>query len=162
MMTKSCWYVWTINPQKYKKILRFLEYLSEIEEILYPIVYQEYNTKSGIKTREVPLYSNYLFIKYKYSIELLSKLDNCTWISSYIGKCPIDEINRIKKINRLRYEDVVPDNIVEVGKSVELINTAFSGMKAVLVGISGDTLFVSIKIFGDDRIIKCSINDVKM
>ena len=61
---KSAWHVWTIVQQRYRKVEEFLESVSGIEEVLYPTVVKEYNTKSGKKTRDVPLYSNYIFVRY--------------------------------------------------------------------------------------------------
>jgi len=155
------WHVWTISTNKYRKIKEYIDTILEIKDVLYPVAEKEHSTKSGIKKENVPLYANYLFIKYDHSDnETISKLKKYPWIHNYLGVCSQEEIKEIRKMDKTRYEDLVPVSKLKVGMNVKLISTPFKGMIATLVGIDGNKLSVSIKIFGAERIIKCSIDDV--
>jgi len=161
-MNKLSWYVWTISANRYKKIRKFIDEIPEIEDILYPLVEKEYSTKSGVRVKEVPLYVNYLFIKYKHDVEVASKLEACPWIHNYLGPCSLEEIKKVRKLNKSKYEDIMPASKLEIGMQVKLIGTVFKGMIATLVGINGNKLAVSIKILGGERAVKCSIDDIEM
>jgi len=161
-MDKLLWYVWTISANRYKKIKEFVDRISEIKDVLYPLVEKEYSTKHGIKVKEVPLYVNYLFMKYEDSIEIDAKLESCPWIHNCIGPCSLEEIKKVRELDRSRYEDIMMTGKLEIGMQVKLIATVFKGMIATLIGIDGNKLAVSIRILGGDRIIKCSIDDIEM
>ena len=47
-----------------------------------------------------------------------------------------------------------------VGKQVKMIKTPFKDMLSRIVEIDGEKLVVSITLFGDERLVKCSANDV--
>ena len=161
-MNKLAWYVWTINANRYVKILEFINRIEEIKDVLYPLAEKEYSTKSGVKVREVPLYVNYLFMKYEHNNEIMAKLEECPWIHNYLGPCSLDDIKNVRKLDRSKYEDIIHSNKLEIGSQVKLIGTVFKGMVATLVGIDGNKLAVSIKILGGERAIKCSIDDIEM
>jgi len=161
-MDKSLWYVWTISANRYKKIKEFVDRTSEIKDVLYPLVEKEYSTKSGVRVKEIPLYVNYLFIKYEDSIEINAKLESCPWIHNCLGKCSQEEIKKVRKLDKSKYEDIMVTGKLEMGMQVKLIATVFKGMIATLIGIDGNKLAVSIRILGGDRIIKCSIDDIEM
>ena len=156
----SDWHIWTITVNRYKKIREFLDKVPEIKDILYPIAEKEYSTKSGTRKKDMPLYSNYLFLKYKYNSEIASKLENCTWIHNYLGICSQKEIKAVRKLDKTRYEDLVPTSRLQIGMQVKLIGTPFKDMIATLVGIDGNKLAVSISLFGAERIVKCFIDDI--
>jgi len=161
-MNKLSWYIWTISANRYRKIREFIDKIPEIKDVLYPLAEKEYSTKSGVKIREVPLYVNYLFIKYEHNSEVDAKLETCPWIHSYLGPCPLEEIKKVRKLDKSKYEDIMPTDKLQIGAQVKLIDTVFKGMIATLVGINGNKLSVSIKILGGERSIKCSIDDIEM
>jgi transcription antitermination factor NusG len=153
------WHVWTIAVNKYSEIEKFLDGVIGVKELLYPTIKEEYNTKAGVKKKNVPLYSNYLFIKYKDSNELKASLENCVWMYNYLGECSQEEI---KKVRKLDGKKLSPISKLRVGMRVKLVGTPFKSLIATIIGIDGNKLVVSVDIFGAERVIKCLISDVDM
>ena len=160
-MDKLAWHVWTISANRYKKIKEFIDGMPEVKDMLYPLVEKEYSTSSGIKIREVPLYVNYLFIKHGCNGKTLAKLKTCPWIHNCLGLCSLEEIRRVRELDKSKYEDIMPVDKLQIGMQVKLVGTVFKGMVATLIGINGDKLAVSIRILGGERVVKCSINDIE-
>jgi transcription antitermination factor NusG len=158
----SQWHIWTINPQKYKRVKEFLDRLPGISECFYPTVVKDYETKSGKKTKDVPLFNNYIFTKYEHNIQLHNEISNNNWIKDYIGKCSEKEMESVSALSNKRYGDLVPDSELQKGNTYKLIGTPFVDMECVVVDIDGDNLVVSIELFGSGRLIKCSINDIDL
>lgn len=156
------WHVWTINQQRYGRVREFLENLKEIEEFFYPTVVKEYSTKSGRKTKYVPLFSNYIFIKYEDSDLLHSRIEGNPWIKDCLGKCSQKEMEEVLILSQKKYEDLVPTSEVQTGHAYKLIGTPFKDMTCTVVNIEGDKLVVSVELFGSGRLIKCSINDIDL
>jgi len=161
-MDKSAWYIWTISANRYEKIREFIDRIPEIKDVLYPLAEKEYSTKSGIKVKEVPLYVNYLFIRYEYDIKVDAELEECLWIHNCLGLCSQEEIKKVRELDKSKYEDIMPTDKLQIGMQVKLIGTVFKDMIATLVGIDGDKLVVSIKILGGERAVKCFIDDIEM
>lgn len=158
----SNWFVWTINQQRYKKVVEFLESFNAVEEFLYPTVEKEYETKSGKRFKDVPLYNNYVFIKHKDSNLLKEAISSCMWINDCLGPCSPNEIDKIKELAGKKYDDLMPQNDVVVGESYKLKGTAFTGMTCNVVEKEGDKLTVSVELFGSERFIKCNIDDINL
>ena len=156
------WHVWTINQQRYRRVKEFLENLKEIEEFFYPTVIKEYSTKSGKKTKDVPLFSNYIFIKYEDSNLLQSRIEDNPWIKDCLGKCSQREMEEVLVLSKKKYEDLVPTSEVQKGHIYKLIGTPFRDMTCTVVEIDGDKLVVAVELFGSDRLIKCSVNDIAL
>jgi transcription antitermination factor NusG len=156
------WHVWTIVQQRYKKAEEFLEMVPEIDKVLYPTVVKEYATKSGWKKKDVPLYSNYIFIRYHHNSTLYAKLCECPWIRDYVGVCSQKEIKEVKALSKRKYEDLIPANEVLEGHSYKLKGTPFKEMRCTVVSIDGNKLVVSVEIFGSDRLIKCLVDDIDL
>jgi len=161
-MDKLAWYIWTISANRYKEVKKFIDKILEIKDVLYPIAEKEYNTKSGTKMKEVPLYVNYLFMKYEHNSYIAAKLETCPWIHNYLGQCSLEEIKKVRELDKSKYEDIIHTDKLEIGMQVKLISTVFKGMIATLVGIDGNKLAVSIRILGGERVVKCSIDDIEM
>jgi transcription antitermination factor NusG len=158
----SDWFVWTVIANRHKKINSFLSELNGIEEFLYPVAEKEYATKKGKRVKDVPIYSNYIFIKYDHTIFMDSEIKKCPWISEFVGVCKKDEMIRIKQQSGLRYDDLVKTDEIRKGNKVKLIRTPFSGWEAEIVDIIDNKLDVLIGILGAERIIKCSKDDVEL
>jgi len=154
------WHIWTIAPQRHKKVKEFLSGLNGIEEYLYPTVEQK--TKSGKKIKTVPLYNNYIFIKYETVPEIETQLSNFPWLKDYLGKCGKDEIAKVKELTDQKYEDVIRSDSITVGETYKLMDTPFKGMLCRVIDRDGEKLTVSVEIFGSDRLIKCSIYDIEL
>lgn len=156
------WHVWTINQQRHKRVKEFLESLPEVNEYFYPTAIKEYQTKSGKKTKDVPLFSNYIFIRYERNNQVHTKLSSNTWIKDYVGKCSKEEMKDVLALSKKKYEDLIPTSGVQKGHSYKLIGTPFVDMTCTIVDIDGDKLVVSVELFGSGRLVKCSINDIDL
>jgi transcription antitermination factor NusG len=158
----SEWYVWTVIANRQKKINNFLSELDNIDEFLYPVAEKEYSTKKGRRVKDVPIYSNYIFIKYTHNNITESKIKACPWISEFVGKCSYEEIVRIKQQSNLKYDDLVKTADLKKGSRVKLVRTPFMGWEATVVDSMDGKLEVSISILGSERNIKCTIDDVEL
>jgi len=158
MMNK--WYVWTITANRYNKIKEFLSNLPQLENFVCPLVEKEIKTKDGIKKKNVPLYDNYIFLKHKHTVEMAAAIERCPWIHNCLGTCSQEEVNQVKALDSQRYEDLISSGDLYVGKQIKMAKTAFKDMIAIIVEIDDNRLVVSINLFGAERFIKCSINDV--
>lgn len=156
------WHVWTISPQRHKKVEDFLLSVPGVLNHMYPTVEKEYETKKGKRTKGVPVYNNYIFIEYEYDNKLQTRLSNCPWIKDYIGVCSPKEMAQVKKIASQKYEDIMPTNELRAGHSYKLRGTVFRDMTCTVVDVEGDKVTVSIEIFGSDRLIKCTKDDIDL
>jgi transcription antitermination factor NusG len=159
-MTK--WHVWTVLQSHYKKIESFLSELPEVESFLYPKVVREYDTKSGRKFRSIPLYSTYIFIRYNHTPQVVSKITGCQWIKNYVGVCSEEEMTSVEALSQKKYEDLTPTKEVKLGHYYRLKGTPFIGMTCFISDIVGDKLTVSVELFGSERFIKCSTDDIEL
>lgn len=156
------WYVWTIVQQRHKRVSEFLDTLDGISEYFYPTVVKEYTTKSGKKSRDIPLFSNYIFIKYSYTDDLHRAIIDNPWIKDCLGTCSQKEMDDVLVLSKKKYDDLVPTSTVCKNHSYKLVGTPFKGMICRVVSIEKDKLVVSVELFGSDRLIKCSINDINL
>jgi len=159
----SGWHVWSIAQQRYKRVEEFLQSLSEIDEYFYPTVKKEYNTKSGKKSKSVPLFSNYIFIKYNHNVHLQLKISANPWIKDYLGECPQAEMDNVLVLSKKKYEDLIENSSdIKENSHYKLIGTPFRDMICRVVEVKDDKLIVAVQIFGSDQLIKCSIDDIEV
>ena len=158
----KAWHVWTITPQRHRKVEGFLSSIPDVVNYLYPMVEQEYETKSGKRTKGVPIYNNYIFIEYNGNNSIHTRISNCPWIKDYVGMCSKEEINQVKRVASQKYEDLMPAKEIMKGHAYKLRGTVFKDMVCTVVDIDGDKLVVSIELFGSDRLIKCVKDDINL
>ena len=156
------WHVWTITTNKYKRVIEHLEGLDFIEDFLYPLAEKEYNTKKGRRKRSVPLYSNYMFIKYNRDLTTDFLLQECSWIIQYVGPCSAKEVAEVKELSQTNYKLVTTVDELDPGTKVKMVQTPFAGWDAEVVEQDEDKLLVAIRIFGGERIIKCKMEDINI
>ena len=156
------WHIWTIATNRYKKILNYLQEADFVEDFLYPVAEKEYNTKKGKRKKDVPIYANYMFIKYNHNVETLMALDEFPWLLQRVGCCTLEEIERIRGMDKSSYDEIIPEEELDPGTKVKMVQTPFAGWDAEIVEQSGEKLLVSIKIFGGERIIKCTVEDINV
>ncbi|KKM97155.1 hypothetical protein LCGC14_1170830 [marine sediment metagenome] len=156
------WYIWTINQQRYKRLRESLDNMVEIKDILYPTVVKDYSTKAGWKKKDVPLYSNYIFLRYDHTNHIHAKLEDCQWIKEYVGICSQQEIEDVKALTNKNYDELMAGETLQKGKTYKLSTGPFKDMLCTVVDINGEKLTVSVSLFGSDRLIKCSTNDIEL
>lgn len=156
------WHVWTVDQNRFKRIKEFIESVDEIDDYLYPMASKEYDVKGKRKTKEVPLYSNYIFLLYSHTPELLNKISECPWIKNYLGKCSSEEVKAVKNLSKKKYAELLPTEEICVGHSYKLQGTPFKGFVCTVVEIIGNKAIVSVELFGSDKLIKCLIDDIDL
>jgi len=150
------WHVWTLNRNRYKKAIYFLEAFDGIENVFYPLV----NKRHGSTKKEVPLYANYIFIKYKDDDRITNRLLASPYFYNYVGKCTDFEIDRVKDLATKEYDEIVVNNNIAVGEHYKLKRTPFKGMLCRVVSVEGSKIVVAVELFGSDRFLKCTIDDI--
>lgn len=156
----SKWHVWSINQQRHKKVEDFLQELEGVEEYVYPVVEKEYITKKGKKTKDVPVYSNYIFVKCDYTNELNVAMCECQWIRHYVGSCSDEEIKSIKDMNGQDYDDVMPNDYgIKAGMRVTLKK---NGFLVTVEDVRRDRLLVSFELFGQTKVFDCTVEDIQI
>lgn len=156
----SKWHVWSINQQRHKKVEDFLQELEEVEDYIYPVVEKEYITKKGKKTKDVPVYSNYIFVKCDYCGEMDVMMNKCQWIKQYVGPCSEDEVKKIREMNGQDYDDVMPNDFgIKAGMKVTLKK---NGFLVTVEDVRRDKLLVSIELFGQTKVFDCSVEDIQI
>lgn len=159
----SDWHIWTLIQQRYRSIADFLRETPEIETFLYPTVVKEYDTRGGKRKRDVPLYSNYIFLKYHNTPKIFNKLSTCPGLKNYVGECSEEEIVAMEELTKKKYEDLVPMTTdVRVGNNYKLVGTPFKGFICTVKDRKGANLVVTVEVFGSDRILKCSVDDISL
>lgn len=156
------WHVWAIATNRYKRVIEFLEEAIFVKDFLYPVAEKEYNTKKGRRKKLVPLYANYIFVKYDNNLNNHSILLDNPWIVQYVGPCSESELAEVRSLNNTSYEKLLPSKVIEPDTKVKMIRTPFAGWEAYVVSQKDSRLLVSIKIFGGERIIQCSVDDVNV
>lgn len=156
------WHIWTLIQQRYRTIANFLNETPEVETFLYPTVIKEYDTKNGKRKKDVPLYSNYIFLKYDHTPRMFNKLSSCPGLKNYVGECSEQEIEAMGELTKKKYDDLVPTANIIVGNNYKLIGTPFKGFICTVKDQKGANLIVTVEVFGSDRILKCSIDDISL
>jgi transcription antitermination factor NusG len=160
MSELSKWFAWTYSSGKQRKVLEFVSDLVDIEDFMCPMCEKDYKTKNGTRVKKLPVFDNYIFLKYRHSNQLFSTIKDFQWMSNFIGSCTDEEIKRVGTFNNKRYRDV-ESIVLEPGMEVRMIDTPFKDMYAVIVEVDGERLVVSIRLFSDERLVKCSTKDVE-
>jgi len=158
----SKWHVWAMANNRHGKVVEYIQELGFVTDMLYPSVDKEYKTQKGNKTtKTVPLYANYIFVKYEHTIDNQAELNKCPWLTTYVGKCTKEEIRQIKEMNGKDYDDIIDySGKLKRGNLVKLISSGFKDMIATVVSVDGDKIVVSVKLFGAERIMTCSVEDL--
>jgi len=155
------WHAWSILNNKQRKVMEFLSELNLVDDFLCPMAIRELKTKSATKTVAAPVYSNYIFICYTHDKNSEADLKKCPWIAKYVGPCSDSEIEVIKSLNNKKYDELIPAKELKEGMVVKMAKAPFNGWDATIIDIIGDKLFVSLYVFGAERIIKCGVDDVE-
>ena len=79
-----------------------------------------------------------------------------------MGGCSQLEIDNVRELTTHKYNEIIPTHNIRKGYSYLLKNTPFKGMYCTVVDIHKNSLTVTIRLFGSDRIIKCGIDDVEL
>jgi len=153
---QSEWHIWVVKPHRYSYVETFLNELSGIEEILYPTETKEFKLKNNTKRKKrVPLYSGYLFLKYKQDAKMYEKLSTNPFITTYVGTCTGKDLEKVMEVKDLE-EWNVQNKKFELDDFIKINSGPFKDFTGEINEINSNNVVVSIEVFG--RKTKISIN----
>ena len=157
------WYVWSVNVKYHKKILKFLKKLPQIKDNLIPIMEKEYYNKAGDKkiVKEIPLYGNYIFLKYTNDAEIFNILNANQFFYRFLGECTDVEACRIEEFKHKHYREFLKEEDLEPGMKVKLVTEPFKGLIGIIKNISGKNVSVLLEFFGQPVEIRCKLEDLR-
>lgn len=96
------WYIWTVRPSKINIINKFIEEnVPEVKQVVCPTVTVSKTSKTGkVKKRELPIYSEYLFLQYDDHPTAYHKLIVHPFISKFLGPCKENELKIIESLQK--------------------------------------------------------------
>jgi len=152
----SDWFIWVIKQGKFDKVEAHIKTIPEIEEYVYPTTSKSYrNKKGGTIKRRTPLYSGYIFLRYKEDPETFYKLNTFPFITTYVGRCSGADLEIVKKVRELEYINTISKDI-EVNDKVRVNCGPFHEFEGTVVEVNSKGVVVELLVFG--RQTKTSFN----
>jgi len=157
------WHVWSVNVKHHKKILQFLKNIPQIVDTLIPIMEKEYIDKrsSKKKVKTIPLYGNYIFLKYETEGKLENFLTSNQFFYRYLGECTHEEEIRIEEFKYKNYREFFTEEDLEPGMKVKLVKDPFSGLIGRIKSVSGKNVSVLLEFFGQQVEVRCKLDDLR-
>ena len=143
----SSWYIWAIKINKFDEVERYISTIPEIDEYLYPTTTKEYKLKAGVRKKRVPLYSGYLFLKYRNTPEVFYKLNTFPFITTYVGVCSGEDLSIVKEVRELEYINLFNKEI-HVDDVVKVNSGPFLGLSGNVVSTTSANVCVALTVFG--------------
>jgi len=154
------WHIWVVKQNRFETVERFLNELSEIKEILYPTATKEYKLKSGqVRKKRVPLYSGYLFLRYKFTQKTHAALSKNAFLTTYVGRCSGADLEKVRAVKQLEEWNTV-NKMFEVDDIVNINCGPFKGFAGPVVEVSSASIIVIVKVFGRDVKVTVTKDDV--
>jgi transcription antitermination factor NusG len=124
---------------------------------------KEYLDKKNSKRRvkSIPLYGNYIFLKYEQSPEILNLLIQNQLFYRYLGECTSDEAKRIEEFKFRNYKEFFDENDLEIGMCVKLVKDPFNDRIGRVKSISGQNILVVLECFGHLMEVRCKLDDLR-
>jgi transcription antitermination factor NusG len=159
-MRNNDWHIWLIRSNKFADVKRYLDkHVKEVKEVLYPTYTKEFRTSSGaIKKKKVPLYSSYLFLRYKDVPEVFYKMVKCPFILRYLGKCLGENLKEVQTMRKV--EEWNKDKQIKVGDTVSIDGGTLGGFNGEVFMVSGNKVYIYVDIFGRNVQTEVLIEDV--
>jgi len=163
MNDKEKWQVWSVNVKHYKKIQSFISTITAIKDSLIPIMEKEYIDKRNSKKRikSIPLYGNYIFLKYESSDHILNLLTQNQLFYRYLGECTSEEAVRIEEFKFRNYREFFEEDDLEEGMCVKLVTPPFKNIVGRVESVNGHNVSVILEFFGQPVEIRCKLNDLR-
>lgn len=142
------WHIWVVKPHRFSYVEAFLKDIPEIEEILYPTETKEFKLKNNTKRKKrVPLYSGYLFLRYKQDAKLHETLSSYPFITTYVGTCTGKDLEKVVEVKNLE-EWNVKNKKFELDDLVRINSGPFKDFTGEIEEINSNNVVVSIEVFG--------------
>ena len=136
MSEERQWHSWVIKRNTLGSVVSYIrEKCPEVDQFFYPLIKKEYETKSGAKrTKDVPMYEGYIFLRYYNHPEVFHILSHFPQITTYCGPVLEAEIMIMqsaqgKLLSELKTSKFKP------GDSVLLKGGPFKGYEAEIVSV---------------------------
>ena len=162
-MGQNRWHVWSVNIKQHRKIMRFLKEFPAVEDALIPIMEKEIKCTKGEdkKVKEVPLYGNYIFLKYKDEHTVVTRLTSNPLFYRYVGLCTEEEACQMEEFKHKNYREFLKEEDLEPGMEVKIIKEPFKGLLGVVKDVSGKKVSVELRIFGTLVEVKLKLDDLR-
>ncbi len=138
------WHSWVIKRNRYENVIGHIrENVPEIDKYFYPLVKKEYQTKSGSRVQDRPLYEGYLFVRYNDHDQVFHKMSQYPFVTTYAGTVSEEEINTMqerqgKLLTELKASRFKP------GEIVVLLEGPFKDFEAKVTSVDGDVIKVRV------------------
>lgn len=150
------WRVWVIRRNSLDEVLVFIkDKCPEIDKFFYPYIKKEYDTRSGTRTKDVPLYEGYLFLRYSDHPVVFHKLSNYPKVTKYCGLTGEEEIAKMEKCQGKLYSDLKTSKFTK-GDTVIFKEGPFKGWEACVISVSSGNVKARI----DANILGASSHEV--
>lgn len=162
-MGQNRWHVWSVNIKQHRRIMNFLKDFPAVKDALIPIMEKETKCpKSGDKKiKEVPLYGNYIFLKYEDEHAVVTRLTSNPLFYRYVGLCTVEEAESLEDFKHKNYREFLKEEDLESGMTVKIIKDPFNGLMGVVKDVSGKNVSVELKIFGTLVEVKLKLADLR-
>jgi transcription antitermination factor NusG len=111
----------------------------EIDKFFYPYIKKEYETRTGSRTKDMPLYEGYLFLRYHNHPDVFHKLSNCPQVTTYCGVVNNSEIAEMQAAQGKLYADLKTSRF-SPGDIVVFKEGPFKGWEARVVSVTRGTV----------------------
>lgn len=162
-MGQNRWHVWSVNIKQHKRIMRFLKDFPAVRDALIPIMEKETKCAKSDekKIKEVPLYGNYIFLKYEDEHAVVTRLTSNPLFYRYVGLCTADEAETLEDFKTKNYREFLKEEDLEPGMDVKIIKEPFKGLMGVVKDVSGEKVSVELRIFGTLVEVKLKLDDLR-
>lgn len=156
-MTESKkWHVWVIRRQQLDRVVAFIkDKCPEIDKFFYPSIKKEYETRSGKRTKDVPLYEGYLFLRYDNHPVVFHKLSNYPQVTKYCGLTGEEEITKMEERQGKLYSELKTSKFSK-GDTVVFKEGPFKGWEASVLSVKQGNVTARI----DAEILGASSHEV--
>lgn len=144
MSDQKRWHSWVIKRNRFENVVQYIrEQVPEIDKYFYPLIKKEYQTKSGTRVKDRPLYEGYLFVRYNDHEQVFHKLSGYPFITTYAGPVTEDEIARMQEAQGKLLTDIKASRF-SPGDVVCLLEGPFKDFEGRVVATDGNVVKVSI------------------
>jgi len=143
--------------------MNFIKDFPAIKDSLIPIMEKEIKCPNSDdkKIKEVPLYGNYIFLKYEDEHAVVTRLTSNPLFYRYVGLCTADEAESLEDFKHRNYREFLKEEDLEPGMDVRIIKEPFKGLMGVVKDVSGKNVSVELRIFGTLVEVKLGLDDLR-
>lgn len=148
------WYSWVIRRNRFENVREYIrDNVPEVDKFFYPQIKKEYQTKSGRRVKDRPLYEGYVFLRYDYPDIVFHKLSRYPFITTFAGPVSENEIVLMQEAQGKLLTEIKSSKFIK-GDNVLLLTGPFKGFEAKVIRVEGDMVQVRVnaKLLGQTEI----------